>query len=59
MIYVEVSRLCRIQSMDLTGRVLISSYSYKTNLTIDIASLGSGLYLIKINGQYVQKFIKD
>ena len=56
---IEDPQLYEIQIIDVTGRVLINKSCYPAKFTIDIASLKSGLYLVKLNGQYVQKFVKE
>jgi hypothetical protein len=56
---IEGSKLYSLQVIDITGRVLDNRVCDTTKVTIDITNLSSGLYLVKINGQFVQKFIKE
>lgn len=44
---------------DMTGREVLAQSGKKNNLTLNIQTLAPGIYIIKINGAYVYKIVKE
>ena len=51
--------LTHIQVLDITGKILISHTDNSHIMNIDVSSLSPGLYFVRLNDQYVQKFTKS
>lgn len=48
-----------IMITNLMGQVLIHQQSKTTSVTVNIAPLAPGIYLIKVNGTEIRKFVKE
>ncbi len=51
--------LKRVRINDMTGRVLIDEYCNSEEISMNIGTLNPGIYLVRINDQFVQKIIKE
>jgi hypothetical protein len=52
----------KIEVIDLSGRVVMTSFSNENRTTIDLTSLNSGIYILKVesdNGTLTQKIVKQ
>lgn len=49
----------RVQIMDVVGRVLIDKRFSTGNANINLVDLHPGIYVVKINGQCLQKIVKE
>jgi len=62
--YVEINSLetpiSRIQIFDISGKLIFANnYSSEINIKLNISSLTNGIYLLKINDQFIKKLIKN
>ena len=51
--------LNRVQVYDMTGRVLIDEACNSSEISLNLDDLNPGIYLIKINDQFMQKIVKE
>lgn len=53
------TQLNDVTIVDVLGRILYTQTCKASHLSIDIAGFSKGMYLLKVNGQYVKEWVKE
>jgi hypothetical protein len=48
-----------IQIMDMLGQIIFTGDYNSKNIIVDVSSFSNGIYLVKVNGVFVQKLVKQ
>ncbi len=51
--------LHRVQVYDMTGRVLVDEACNSNVISLNIDDLNPGIYLVRVNDQFMQKIVKE
>jgi len=49
----------KVEVVNMMGQLVYSNAFNSENVTINVASLPGGVYMIRVNDQYKQKFVKQ
>ena len=58
-LFIKAPILHRVQVNDMTGRILIDESCNSKEISINVGNLNPGIYLVRINDQFIQKIIKE
>jgi type IX secretion system substrate protein len=51
--------IAKITITNMVGQIVLTNYYHSDKAQVDVADLSAGIYLIKINGSEVRKFVKE
>ena len=58
-LHIEGTDIHSVEITNLLGQVVLSSYNTSTSTTLNIESLQSGIYFVRVNGLYPYRLIKE